>query len=170
METVQCTPLKHTTSHMLVYRFGTNVSLHISETEHVMTNDNFPIELRVDFADADYDYYVEIADRLRDLARGHTDITGAAVALEQPAQGRETSFVYEASVTVYFRSQNIAAVKEAGDPHVALKEALDAIERQVRQAREKWRENKGTLNDAWLIDELEPLDVEEEPENTQGGE
>jgi ribosome-associated translation inhibitor RaiA len=101
--------------------------------------DDLSIEFRSDVEDSDIDFYIEIEKRIRALARGHTDITGAAASLEQPAEGRETPPLFEASVVVYIRPSNIAAVEKADDPLKALQGALDAVERQVRERRDKLR-------------------------------
>ncbi|NDJ84606.1 MAG: HPF/RaiA family ribosome-associated protein [Chloroflexi bacterium] len=100
---------------------------------------DFPIEFRSDLESPDIDYYVEIEDRIRALARGHQDITGAAASLEKPAQGRETTPIFEASIVVYIRPTSIAAVEKTDDPLKALQGALTAVERQVREQREKLR-------------------------------
>jgi ribosome-associated translation inhibitor RaiA len=103
-----------------------------------MEHADFPIEFRNDVVeDSDIDFYIEIEDRLRALAKGHQDITSAAVSLE-PVAERETPF-FEASVVVYVRPNDIAAVEKADDPLKALHGALDAVERQVREQREKLR-------------------------------
>lgn len=98
---------------------------------------DFPIEFRNDIDNSDIDYYVEIEDRLRELARGHQDITGAAASLET-VSGHDTPH-FEASVVVYMRPDNISATEKADDPLKALQGTLDAIERQVRERRDKLR-------------------------------
>ncbi|NJL95996.1 MAG: hypothetical protein HC915_20830 [Anaerolineae bacterium] len=110
-----------------------------------------PIEFTMDIpdSDSDMDYYVMLEDRVSDLARGHTDITGAAATLSQPAAGRETAYIFAASVVVYMRPNNINATEKHDNPAQALKGALDAIERQVRQQRGKLREDRGSLDDLW---------------------
>ena len=100
---------------------------------------DFPIEFHNDVQDSDINFYIEIEDRLRALARGHTDITGANVTLESIAE-RQTPF-FEANIVVYVRPNNIAAVEKADDPFKALQGALDAVERQVREQREKLRKH-----------------------------
>jgi ribosomal subunit interface protein len=78
----------------------------------------------------------EIEDRLTKLAKGHTDLTGAAVAVTQPA--RETDpFIYQVRIVTYTRPEDIAAVKKDDTLEGATKKALNAIERQVRKKREK---------------------------------
>jgi|GEM_PF-1037079 len=111
---------------------------------------DLPIEFKSDIPNGDLDYYVMIEDRLRDLAKGHKDIVGAAATLEKPAQGRETSYIYEATVVVYARPTNLSATEKRDSPEQALKGALDAIERQVRQQRDKLKEDRGSLDDLWF--------------------
>lgn len=85
----------------------------------------------------------ELEKRLTDLAKGHKDIVGASAVVEELAANRETPFVYRARVVVFIRPENIAADEKAESPQAALKGALDAVVRQVRQRREKlgkpWR-------------------------------
>ena len=83
--------------------------------------------------------YTEAETRLRKLQKGHTDLIGAAVSIEQPAKA-QTDFVYRARVVVYIRPENMAAAAQAADAMGALKEALSGIERQVRERRDKLRQ------------------------------
>jgi hypothetical protein len=64
----------------------------------------------------------DVESQLRELAAGHTDLTGASVALEQPLQA-ETSYLYEARVVAYMRPANLVGVEQ------------HAVERQVREER-----------------------------------
>lgn len=79
----------------------------------------------------------EVEERLRDLAGEDTDIVGAAVAVTAPGRGVEDAFLYQARVVVYARPADIAAVKQDESVQVALRDAVDAIERQVREKRAK---------------------------------
>lgn len=72
--------------------------------------------------------------RLRDLADGHSDLIGSAVTIRHPAAA-----LYEATVVVYGRPEHLSATEKDSDPAIALKGALKAIERQVRQRRDKLR-------------------------------
>lgn len=83
--------------------------------------------------------YTEAETRLRKLQKGHTDLIGAAVSIEQPAKA-QTDFVYRARVVVYIRPENVAAAAQAAEPLAALKQALSGVERQVRERREKLRQ------------------------------
>ena len=78
----------------------------------------------------------EAERRLRNLAKGHQDITGAAVAISLPAK-TESGFIYKARVVAYVRPENLAGTEKADTIEGALKGALDAVERQVRKKREK---------------------------------
>jgi ribosome-associated translation inhibitor RaiA len=82
----------------------------------------------------------EADTRLRKLAKGHTDIIGAAVALESLDKDAETNYIVRARVVAYVRPENIVAVEKGENPLSALKNALSAIERQVREKRKKLRE------------------------------
>lgn len=107
-----------------------------------MTNNELPIEFRNETElnkDAEYRLYVEAEERLHKLAKGHTDITGAAIHLTTPAEARETQFIYEAQVVLYSRPTNTVAVEKGDQAMGALKGALSAVERQVRERREELR-------------------------------
>lgn len=78
----------------------------------------------------------EAVQRLLDLTDNHTDIIGASVALRELTQA-ETPHLYQARVVVYMRPDFIAATEKEESSETALKGALSAVERQVRQVREK---------------------------------
>jgi len=80
-----------------------------------------------------------IEQQLAKLSKGHHDITGAAIALEAVAQNGDP-FLYRGRVVVYMRPENIAGVAKHATPEGALRDALRAVERQVREQRDKLRE------------------------------
>ncbi|MFN2129359.1 MAG: HPF/RaiA family ribosome-associated protein [Anaerolineae bacterium] len=82
---------------------------------------------------------LEAERRLIDLAAGHSDLIGASLALRQLAHDR-TPHAYEARVTGFVRPNNLAAVEKAGTAKAAIKGALDELERQVREKRERLRD------------------------------
>jgi ribosome-associated translation inhibitor RaiA len=82
--------------------------------------------------------YDEAERRLTDLRGGHNDIVGAAVSLEQVAPQRNPD-LYRARVVAYVRPENIAGVAEQDNALLALKNALSAVERQVREKRDRLR-------------------------------
>jgi ribosome-associated translation inhibitor RaiA len=99
-----------------------------------MNQTYFPIEFHTEVSKLASQAEPEARQRLHDLGQGHQDITGAAVAVEPLADDGAT---FEAQVTLYMRPENISASEKAEAPQIALKGALSAIERQVRQERDK---------------------------------
>lgn len=84
--------------------------------------------------------FAEADRRLRKLAEGHTDLTGAAINVRQPAKG-QTAYLHEATVVVYCRPENIAATEKQENAMPALKGALSAVERQVREKRTRLKKH-----------------------------
>jgi ribosome-associated translation inhibitor RaiA len=84
--------------------------------------------------------FAEADKKLRSLAKGHKDMVGAAVTMKQPAI-KETPPLFEATVVTYIRPENIAATEKADNPMMALKGALNAIERQVRKKRARLKKH-----------------------------
>ncbi len=78
----------------------------------------------------------EAERRLRALLEGHTDIVGAEVAVEE-LTGDTTPHMYEVRVVVYMRPESVFAVEKAETAIGALKGSLSAVERQVRQYRDR---------------------------------
>jgi ribosome-associated translation inhibitor RaiA len=102
-------------------------------------NDTFALEFTSNIAQPDAGLQVEAEDRLGKLAGKHRDIIGAAVVVTELSNDN-TPHSYRARVVVYMRPENVVAAKEKDNPGQALKEALSAVERQVREQREKLRE------------------------------
>ena len=100
------------------------------------------IEYAVEDATLTEKMKAKVADRIRRLAGGHKDIAGAAVAIEN-VKGTKRNASYRCRMVVYRKPVNIAAVHKADTEMAALLDALDAIERQVRQQRERmWERNR----------------------------
>ena len=98
--------------------------------------DELPIELDIENPVLKEQLKVEIENRLQALAEGHSDLTGASIALEQPVHG-ETDYLYQARVVVYTRPENIYASEKKETAEGAMKAAIQAVERQVREKRDK---------------------------------
>jgi ribosome-associated translation inhibitor RaiA len=79
----------------------------------------------------------QLEARLWELARDHTDMVGAAVAVTTPVKNSETPFLFQVRIVVYISPEDIVAVKQDDTVQGALNSALSAIERQVREKREK---------------------------------
>lgn len=101
--------------------------------------------------DFEFEFYSEISHlepalreearrRLRELTVGHHDIVGASVAMEE-LTGETTPHMYQARIVVYMRPDNLAAVEKSDSAVGALKGALNAMERQVREYRNQLREH-----------------------------
>ena len=99
---------------------------------------DFHIEFQSDVKYLDDALIGEAERRLWELAEGQTDMIGAAVAVEALA-GQETAHVFQARVVAYIRPDNIVAVEKGDAPETALKGTLDAVERQVREMRDRLR-------------------------------
>jgi ribosome-associated translation inhibitor RaiA len=101
---------------------------------------DFTIEFNSDIEAEDTELFLEADRRLRELAKDHDDLTGAAINVRQPAHGI-TPPLFEVTVVVYARPENIVATQKSPDLMATMKGALDAIERQTRQKRTRLREH-----------------------------
>ncbi len=106
----------------------------------------------MDTGDFDFEFYCDIPDaadglkqeakrRLGELTKGHKDLIGASVAVEEWAN-KTTPFVYRARVVVFIHPDNLAADEKADTPEAALKGALDGVIRQVREQRENLHQRR----------------------------
>ena len=101
-----------------------------------MGSSDFYIDYNIEVSDVGDEFKRETEQRLRELASDHSDIVGAAVALEKTAD-TQTYDVYRVRIVVYKRPQDIAVAKQDSAPMVAVRDALDTLEEQVRTSREK---------------------------------
>ena len=101
-----------------------------------MGSSDFYIDYNIEVSDVGDEFKRETEQRLRELAAAHSDMIGAAVALEKTAD-TQTYDVYRVRIVVYKRPQDIAVAKQDSDPMVTLRDALDTLEEQVRTSREK---------------------------------
>ncbi|MBI9047621.1 MAG: HPF/RaiA family ribosome-associated protein [Anaerolineaceae bacterium] len=107
-----------------------------------MDKKNFAIEFNNEIDEvkkSENDYYTLAVDRLNKLAKGHNDISGAVVNLKQPAQGHQTSYIYEVTIVLYMGSDHIAATEKGEQLDGTLSGALNAVERQVHEQRTQQR-------------------------------
>ena len=128
--------------------------------------DNFDFEftnMAGDLGETEEALRNEAANRLLDLAKGHTDLTGAAVALEREMKDEQTGYLIRARVVVYTRPDYIAGIEKDDNPMGALKGALSKVERQVREKRDMLRESERQPKDIKkLAEELPPKEPPEE--------
>ena len=104
-----------------------------------MALENFDFEFYTEISQDDAELWEEANERLRSLVNDHTDIIDASVSIEE-LTGSETPHRFEARVVIYMRPENIVAVDKNSHAMLALQNALDAVERQVREERAKRRE------------------------------
>jgi ribosome-associated translation inhibitor RaiA len=101
-----------------------------------MGSSDFYIDYNIEVSDTGDEFQRETELRLRELASTHSDMVGAAVALEKVAD-TQTYDVYRVRIVVYKRPQDVVVTKQDADPMVTLRDALDTLEEQVRTSREK---------------------------------
>jgi ribosome-associated translation inhibitor RaiA len=104
-----------------------------------MGSSDFYIDYNIEVSDVSDKFKQEIEQQLRTLASSHSDMVGAAVALEKVAD-TQTYDVYRVRILIYKRPQDIVVTKQDADPMIALRDALDSLEKQVRGTREKLAE------------------------------
>jgi ribosome-associated translation inhibitor RaiA len=101
-----------------------------------MGSSDFYVDYNIEVPEVGDEFKREAEQRLRELASTHSDMIGAAVALEKVAD-TQTFDVHRVRIVVYKRPQDIVVTKQDPDPMVTLREALDTLEEQVRESREK---------------------------------
>jgi ribosome-associated translation inhibitor RaiA len=101
-----------------------------------MGSSDFYIDYNLEVTDIGEEFKRETEQRLRELASAHSDLIGAAVALERVAD-TQTYDLYRVRIVVYKRPEDLVVTKQEEEPMIALKDALDALEAQVRSSREK---------------------------------
>lgn len=119
-----------------------------------MTQLDFTIEFDSDLEDQSLEAeLMALAEgELRGLAAGHTDVMGASVTIRHPAKS-ETPHLSEATVVANVRPNRIVGKEKQESPIGALKGALEAVERQVREKREK-------LGEPWKQPQKDPITKE----------
>ena len=101
-----------------------------------MGSSDFYIDYNIEISDVGEEFNREVEQQLRELTSDHSDMIGAAVALEKVAD-TTTYDVFRVRILLYKRPQDIVVTKQDADPMVALRDALDVLEKQVRASREK---------------------------------
>jgi ribosome-associated translation inhibitor RaiA len=104
-----------------------------------MTTIEFSFEFHSEIPDSDEALRAEAERRLLALTEGHDDLIGASLTMEE-LTGETTPHRYQATVVVFKRPDTVAATEKAETPEGALKGALSAVERQVRELRNRLRE------------------------------
>ena len=101
-----------------------------------MGSSDFYVDYNIEVSTVGDEFKRETERRLEELASSHSDMVGAAVALEKTAD-TQTYDLYRVRIVVYKRPQDIVVTKQDAHPMIALRDALDTLEEQVRTSREK---------------------------------
>ena len=101
-----------------------------------MGSSDFYIDYNIEVSDVSDAFKRETEQQLRELASSHSDMVGAAIALEKTVDTQSYD-LYRVRIVVYKRPQDIVVNNEDSDPMVSLRGALDILEKQVRASREK---------------------------------
>lgn len=102
---------------------------------------DFYVEFNIEVDGIDEEFKQEADHRLWQLAKGNTDIVGSSVSLENIVKV-ESPYLYQVRIVVYKRPEYLAVIEKDAKPMTALKNALDAIERRVRESREMRSESQ----------------------------
>jgi ribosome-associated translation inhibitor RaiA len=100
----------------------------------------FPIEYQTEAHGLGDGLRAEAEQRLLDLTTNQTDMTGASIAVDVAAD--KATPIYRARIVIKMRGPDVVASKEDESAENALRGALEAVERQVREQRRKF-------NQAW---------------------
>ena len=101
-----------------------------------MGSSDFYIDYNIEVPETGDAFKRETEQRLQELASSHADMVGAAVSLEKVAD-TTTYDVHRVRIVVYKRPKDLVVAKQDADAMVALRDALDTLEKQVREARNK---------------------------------
>lgn len=105
-----------------------------------MTSLDFPIEFHSKSEQIEDDLESIASQRLRELRGDHSDMVSASVTIE-PVTQSETPHNIQARVVIHMRPEQVVATHKDDSGTGALKGALDAVERQVREQRRKLKEH-----------------------------
>jgi ribosome-associated translation inhibitor RaiA len=101
---------------------------------------NLPnVEFHIDAVHLPKTVHNRIQRRVEKWFKGHTDVTGASIAVRELSSG-STAHSFRARVVLYHRPENIAATATGEQAGEALLSALDAAGRQLRESRDMLRE------------------------------
>lgn len=104
-----------------------------------MTSSDFPIEIHSESAEFTQDLEEKTVERLRAIKGEHSDIVGASINIKEIAKGEDPRVEFKA--VAYARPDRIVASEKSHNIRTAMKGALDALERQVREKRKKLKEH-----------------------------
>jgi ribosome-associated translation inhibitor RaiA len=101
-----------------------------------MAEERIPIDLHIDLERFPAALETDVVESLGKLSEGHSDMIGAMVSAKELASD-ETPHRFQTKVVVYLRPDNVVAEERADNLRASVKGALTAVERQVRDKRER---------------------------------
>jgi ribosome-associated translation inhibitor RaiA len=104
-----------------------------------MSMTDFDFEFQTDLSYLSQKDRDKAEKRLRELGDGRKDIVGAAVSVRKMEGNQDVSRQHQARVVVYMKPDNKAAREKHKTAEQALKNAVDAVIRQVREHWDKMR-------------------------------
>ena len=104
-----------------------------------MSMTDFEFEFHSEVDTLPDDLPAQIETRLRELGDGHKDVIGAAVSVTKMEGKQDVDHQCRARVVVYMKPENRVAVEKNESPEQALRKAVDAVIRQVRDHWDKLR-------------------------------
>lgn len=125
-----------------------------------MSKTNFHFEFSGETSYAPPQLIDQVEARLRELAQDRTDFIGAAATVEELTQENTPRF-YRARIVAYIRPTDIAAIEKQDTPERALRGALDALERQILERRERLSKPWQQKEDVSRLDDIFDLTAEE---------
>ena len=99
---------------------------------------DFHIDFNLNVPDLPESLEIESSERIQALNKDRQDLIGALISLDEIA-GVKDPFLYEARIVAYKKPENIAVSAKENSPEAALKQALSALERTVREDRNQRR-------------------------------
>jgi TPP-dependent 2-oxoacid decarboxylase len=101
-----------------------------------MGSTDFYVDFNIEVPNIQAEFALEAEQQIRSLTADHSDIVGAAVSLESIVK-TATPYLYQVRIVVYKRPEDIAIIEKDSEPMIALRNALEALEKKVRVSRKK---------------------------------
>lgn len=134
-----------------------------------MSNEFQIVFHNIDQSDAIID---SVNKRVEKLRRFNSDIIGGRVVLDSPHNNHHKGKVYSVTLELHTPSKPVVVTQEQHDNHahedlyVAIRDAFNAAERQIKSVDKKHRKEAVHKNPDAVDDGFDGLDDDEEPEYT----
>jgi ribosomal subunit interface protein len=123
------------------------------------------VELHLDHLQISQETHDWIADRIGQLEKGYNDITSAYLSVKQ-LSGKPTVNRYEAKLLLHHKPEDIIASAKSTSIPDAIQSAFQAVERQLRRARNAPKDRrKRAVGSRGVILETPVVDLTEELED-----